>query len=326
MFGSALFGVLAIYFESNLSASVIGLMLTYSLTVTQTLNWMVRQSCEIETNIVSVERIKEYTELPKEAPHQIPQNAPSISWPESGKIEFKKYNMRYRKGLDLVLKNLSFSVSPHEKIGIVGRTGAGKSSLTLALFRIIEADSGSIIIDGVDIQKIGLTDLRSRITIIPQDPVLFAGTVRDNLDPFSVCSDQELWSVIEKSSLKPFIAKFSDGLDHEILQGGENFSVGQRQLICLARALIRKSSVLVLDEATAAIDVETDHMIQRTIRKEMKDCTILTIAHRINTVMDSDRILVMDQGCVAEFDSPAVLLSQKSSIFYSLAKEAGQSH
>jgi ATP-binding cassette, subfamily C (CFTR/MRP), member 1 len=182
-----------------------------------------------------VERLKEYIELPKEAPHHIPEKTPQMSWPDNGLIEFKNYSTRYRPGLDLVLRNFSLKIARHEKVGIVGRTGAGKSSLTLALFRIIEAESGSILLDGVDIKTIGLFDLRSRITIIPQDPVLFAGSLRENIDPFAVCSDQELWSVIEKSSLKSLVASFPSGLDHVVIQGGENFSVGQRQLICLAR-------------------------------------------------------------------------------------------
>ncbi|KAH9270061.1 hypothetical protein BASA83_007891 [Batrachochytrium salamandrivorans] len=324
VFGSALFSVVAIYFKSSITAGTIGLMLSYSLGVTQSLNWMVRQSCEIETNIVSVERIKEYVELEQEAPYEIPETAPPAEWPQQGKIEFKNYSTRYREGLGLVLKNISFSVKPHEKIGIVGRTGAGKSSLTLALFRLIEASEGSVMVDGINISQLGLFCLRSRLTIIPQDPVLFAETVRYNLDPFGTCSDTDLWASLESANLKEHIASLEGGLDFQIQQAGENFSVGQRQLICLARALLRKTNVLILDEATAAIDVGTDHIIQETIRREFHECTVLTIAHRINTVMDSDRILVLDQGHIAEFDSPQVLLKNKRSMFYSLAKEAGQ--
>ncbi|KAK6098443.1 hypothetical protein MT418_002471 [Batrachochytrium dendrobatidis] len=324
VFGSALFGVMAIYFHTSISAGTIGLMLSYSLGVTQSLNWMVRQSCEIETNIVSVERIKEYVDLKKEAPYEIEATTPPPAWPQHGNIEFKNYSTRYRAELGLVLKNISFNVRPHEKIGIVGRTGAGKSSLTLSLFRLIEASEGSIIIDGLDISTLGLACLRSRLTIIPQDPVLFAESVRYNLDPFSTRTDAELWTSLECANLKEHITSLEGGLDFKIQQEGENFSVGQRQLICLARALLRKTSVLILDEATAAIDVETDHLIQDTIRREFKECTVLTIAHRINTVMDSDRILVLDNGHVAEFDSPKVLLKNTKSMFYSLAQEAGQ--
>ncbi|KAJ3300226.1 Multidrug resistance-associated protein 1 [Borealophlyctis nickersoniae] len=286
--------------------------------------WQVRQSCEIETNIVSVERIKEYAELPQEAPYEIPGQHPDPRWPANGTIRFADYSTRYREGLDLVLQNISFSVNPKEKIGIVGRTGAGKSSLTLSLFRLVEAAGGSIQIDGLDISGLGLYDLRSRLTIIPQDPVLFAGTIRENLDPFGVYDDAAIWRALESASLKTHVSRLDDKLGAMVLQGGENFSVGQRQLICLARALLRKTKILVLDEATAAIDVETDTIIQKTIRQEFCDCTILTIAHRINTVMDNDRILVLDRGKIAEYDSPANLLRNKKSMFYGLAKESGQ--
>ncbi|KAI9207232.1 P-loop containing nucleoside triphosphate hydrolase protein [Polychytrium aggregatum] len=326
VFSSALFSVLSVLVFGTVSASLVGLTLTYAMTVTQTLNWMVRQSCEIESNIVSVERIKEYIDVAREAPYEIPEHQPPASWPRHGAIEFKNYSTRYRPGLDLVLKNLSFNVRPKEKIGIVGRTGAGKSSLTLSLFRIIEASSGTIAIDGIDISAIGLFDLRSKITVIPQDPVLFSGTIRDNLDPFGQFSDDQIWRALESSSLSGHVASLEAKLMSPVLPGGENFSVGQRQLICLARALLRKSSILVLDEATAAIDVETDNTIQKTIRAEFSKCTILTIAHRINTVMDSDRIMVLDRGQIVEFDSPKTLLQNKKSVFYSLAREAGQAH
>ena len=193
----------------------------------------------------------------------------------------------------------------------------------MALFRIVEAAQGSILIDDLDIRFLGLQDLRARLTIIPQDPVLFAGTIRENLDPFSMVSDEALWYALDNASLKSYILRQPEKLDYNVLQNGENFSVGQRQLICLARALVRKTNILVLDEATAAIDVETDSIIQKTIRREFKDATILTIAHRINTVIDYDRILVLEQGSIVEYDSPQVLLSRKDSKFYSLAHEAG---
>ncbi|KAJ3191005.1 hypothetical protein HK101_008174 [Irineochytrium annulatum] len=302
---------------------LVGLALTYSLNVTQSLNWMVRQSCEIETNIVAVERIKEYVELPQEAPYQIPNAVSSPGWPEHGVIEFKNYSTRYREGLDLVLNNISFAVKPNEKIGIVGRTGAGKSSLTLALFRIIEAVDGEIVIDSKDISKMGLYDLRSRMTIIPQDAFLFTGTVRDNIDPFRTASDSDLWAALEASNLKDVIARLEGKLDAPVFQNGENFSTGQRQLICLARAVMRKSKILVLDEATAAIDYETDAQIQKTIRELAQHSTVVTIAHRINTIIDYDRILVLDAGRVAELDTPEKLLSNRHSKFFALAKEAG---
>lgn len=324
IFGAAILAVVEVVYGGNLDAGLVGLSVSYALGTTQALNWVIRSFCEIETNIVSVERVKEYIDLPSEAPEIIETNRPSHIWPEKGMIEYRDYSTRYRAGLDLVLKGISFKVAPKEKVGIVGRTGAGKSSLSLSLFRIIEASSGSIVVDGVDISTIGLHDLRSRLTIIPQDPVLFAGTVRDNLDPFNAHDDVEIWQVLENSHLKDHIAKLEGKLNAVVLEGGENFSVGQRQLICLARALLRRTTVLVLDEATAAIDVETDSIIQETIRREFADCTILTIAHRINTVMDSDKILVLDQGMIAEYDSPKNLLAKPDSVFYSLAKQAGQ--
>ncbi|MFT7798876.1 multidrug resistance-associated protein 1-like isoform X1 [Arapaima gigas] len=206
-------------------------------------------------------------------------------------------------------------------VGIVGRTGAGKSSLTLGLFRIIEASEGSISIDGVDISTLGLHKLRSHITIIPQDPVLFSGTLRMNLDPFNHYSDEEIWQALELSHLKNFVFQLPDKLNHECSEGGENLSLGQRQLLCLARALLRKTKVLVLDEATAAVDLETDNLIQSTIRSQFEDCTVLTIAHRLNTIMDYTRVLVLDQGQMAEFDSPSNLIAKKG-IFYRMAKDS----
>ncbi|KAI9272857.1 multi drug resistance-associated protein MRP [Phascolomyces articulosus] len=324
IFGAAIFAVIGVIYGTGTSiidAGVVGLSVSYALSVTQALNWVIRTYCEIETNIVSVERVKEYIELPTEKYES--DRTVSKEWPEKGQINFQDYGARYRPGLDLALRDLSMNVRPQEKIGIVGRTGAGKSSMSLSLFRIIEAAKGNITIDGVDISTLRLFDLRSRLTIIPQDPVLFAGAVRENLDPFGTASDAELWDALELAHLKEHVSKMEGKLNAVVLEGGENFSVGQRQLICLARALLRRTNILVLDEATAAIDVETDAIIQETIRKQFADCTILTIAHRINTVMDSDRILVLDQGNIAEFDSPQNLLENKDSVFYSMAHEAG---
>jgi len=195
--------------------------------------------------------------------------------------------------------------------------------MTLGLFRIIESSNGRILIDGTDISKLGLQTLRSRLTILPQDCFLYSGTIRTNLDPFGAHTDTELWTALDNSHLKAFVVSQQRGLDYDISEGGDNLSVGQRQLICLARALLRKKNILVLDEATSGVDLETDCLIQSTIRKEFNDCTILTIAHRLNTIMDSDKVLVMDAGKVAEFDRPEVLLANERSIFYSLAKDAG---
>ncbi|KAK9303947.1 hypothetical protein QLX08_004533 [Tetragonisca angustula] len=320
IFFSALFAVLS---RDTIKSGVVGLSVSYALQITQTLNWLVRMTSDVETNIVAVERIKEYGETPQEAVWKNPDCTPPKEWPVQGRVEFKDYKVRYRENLDFVLCGLSFSVNGGEKVGIVGRTGAGKSSLTLALFRIIEAADGKIIIDDIDIAKLGLHDLRSRLTIIPQDPVLFSGSLRINLDPFNSYSDDEVWRALEHAHLKCFIKTLPNGLLYELSEGGENLSIGQRQLICLARALLRKTKVLILDEATASVDLETDDLIQRTIRQEFKDCTILTIAHRLNTILDSDRVIVLDNGRIVEYDSPESLLHNSTSLFNSIAKDAG---
>ncbi|XP_074036470.1 multidrug resistance-associated protein 1-like [Leptinotarsa decemlineata] len=316
---AALFAVIA----NNQVPGLVGLSVTYSLQITQSLNWLVKMTSDVETNIVAVERIKEYAEAKQEAAWEITNKNPPNSWPEIGTVEFKDYSVRYRPGLDLVLTNVSFHIKGGEKVGIVGRTGAGKSSLTLSLFRIIEAAAGSIFIDGVKISELGLHTLRSRLTIIPQDAVLFSGTLRMNLDPFDQYNDDAVWKSLEHAHLKDFVKDLHAGLNHEVTEGGENISVGQRQLICLARALLRKTKVLVLDEATAAVDLETDDLIQKTIETEFSDCTVLTIAHRLNTIMNSDRVIVLDKGKIIEFDTPSNLLKDENSIFYSMSKDAG---
>ncbi|KAM7339623.1 hypothetical protein ACRRTK_000238 [Alexandromys fortis] len=256
-----------------------------------------------------------------QAPWQIQETAPPSTWSHSGRVEFRNYCLRYREDLDLVLKNINITIEGGEKVGIVGRTGAGKSSLTLCLFRINESSEGEIIIDGVNIAKIGLHNLRFKI-IIPQDPVLFSGSLRMNLDPFGQYSDEEVWMTLELAHLKGFVSALPDKLNHECAEGGENLSVGQRQLVCLARALLRKTKILVLDEATAAVDLETDDLIQSTIRTQFEDCTVLTIAHWLNTIMDYTRVIVLDKGEVRECGAPSELLQHRG-IFYSMAKDAG---
>ncbi|XP_072883060.1 ATP-binding cassette sub-family C member 2 [Hemitrygon akajei] len=318
VFFAALFAVVS---RGNLESGLVGLSISYALNVTQALNWLVRQTSELETNIVSVERVAEYSQLENEAPWVL-ENRPAKSWPSKGEIRFVDYEARYRPELDLVLRGFSCDIRTNEKIGIVGRTGAGKSSLTNCLFRIIEAAGGKILIDGLDISTIGLHDLRQRLTIIPQDPMMFSGTIRMNLDPFNTYSDEEVWNTLELAHLKNFITGLPDKLQHGVSEGGENLSVGQRQLLCLARALLRKSKILILDEATAAVDLETDELIQSTIRSQFADCTMLIIAHRLFTIMDCTRVMVLDTGKILEFDTPAALLQSKG-FFYHMALDAG---
>ncbi|KAH9747862.1 ABC transporter C family member 2 [Citrus sinensis] len=304
-------------------ASTMGLLLSYTLNITNLLSGVLRQASRAENSLNAVERVGTYIDLPSEAPGMVESNRPPPAWPSSGSIKFEDVVLRYRPELPPVLHGLSFTVSPSEKVGIVGRTGAGKSSMLNALFRIVELERGKISIDGCDVSKFGLTDLRKVLSIIPQSPVLFSGTVRFNLDPFNEHTDADLWEALERAHLKDVIRKNSFGLAAEVSEGGENFSVGQRQLLSLARALLRRSKILVLDEATAAVDVRTDALIQRTIREEFKSCSMLIIAHRLNTIIDCDRILVLDAGQVLEHDTPEALLLREDSAFSRMVQSTG---
>ncbi|XP_030008225.1 ATP-binding cassette sub-family C member 5 [Sphaeramia orbicularis] len=291
-----------------------GLAISYAVQLTGLFQFTVRLASETEARFTSVERIHHYIQsLSQEAPARVKGHAPPVDWPQQGKLVFREVEMRYQENLPLVLNRISCTIRPKEKVGIVGRTGSGKSSLGVALFRLVECCGGSILIDSVDISDIGLADLRSKLSIIPQDPVLFSGTLRFNLDPFNQYTEDQIWNALDRSHMKECVSQLPLKLESEVVENGENFSVGERQLLCVARALLRQCKVLVLDEATAAMDAETDALIQETIRSSFQDCTTLTIAHRLHTVLASDRIMVLNQGQVVEFDEPSRLLANENS-------------
>lgn len=306
--------------------STMGLLLSYALNITSLMGNTLRQASRAENSLNAVERVGTYVDLPSEAPSIVEKYRPPKGWPSAGLIKFEDVFLRYRPDLPPVLHGLSFVVSPSEKVGIAGRTGAGKSSMVNALFRIVELEKGTILIDNCDISKLGLRDLRRAISIIPQSPVLFSGTVRFNLDPFTEHSDADLWESLERANLKEFIQNSSFGLDTQVAEGGDNFSVGQTQLLSLARALLRRSKILVLDEATAAVDVRTDALIQKTIREKFRSCTMLTVAHRLNTIIDCNRILVLNAGQVVECDAPGNLLLDEKSTFSQMVQSTGCSN
>lgn len=286
--------------------------------------WGMRQSTELENQMTSVERVLEYNDIEQEPPLETETDKkPPPSWPSKGEIEFRNLYLRYSPLEPPVLRNLNYKILPKQKVGIVGRTGAGKSSLIAALFRLTDLE-GQILVDGIDTQILGLHDLRSKISIIPQEPVLFSGTMRKNLDPFDEYSDEVLWKALEDVELKEAVAELAAGLNSKMSEGGSNFSVGQRQLVCLARAIVRNNKILVLDEATANVDPQTDSLIQTTIRKKFAQCTVLTIAHRLYTVMDSDRVLVMDAGQMVEFDHPHFLLQNENGVLSGMVKQTGR--
>ncbi|XP_072399320.1 probable multidrug resistance-associated protein lethal(2)03659 [Diabrotica undecimpunctata] len=310
-------------FRDTIHGGDLGLVITQYLGLMGSLQWGMRQWTELENNMTSVERILEYTRLETEPERKEPKNIPQ-PWPEKGLVEFKDVSLRYSPEDPPVLKGLNFTVQPKEKIGIVGRTGAGKSSTITALFQLYPLE-GTVVIDGVDTTQIPLDLVRTNISIIPQEPVLFSGKMRENLDPFENYSDDVLWNALDQVELKDVISELPAGLNTEVTEGGNNFSVGQRQLVCLARALIRNNKILVMDEATANVDPHTDSLIQKTIRDKFADCTVLTIAHRLHTVMDSDKILVMNSGRVEEFNHPYLLLQNVHGVLHNLVDATGPS-
>uniref|UniRef100_A0A665WHX0 ATP-binding cassette, sub-family C (CFTR/MRP), member 4 n=1 Tax=Echeneis naucrates TaxID=173247 RepID=A0A665WHX0_ECHNA len=308
--------------RDQLDAGSVGLALTYSVTLMGMFQWGVRQSAEVENMMTSVERVAEYTELESEAPWETDKRPPP-DWPRKGLVTFDGVNFSYSVDGPVVLRDLKATFRPKEKVGVVGRTGAGKSSLVSALFRLAEP-RGKIYIDGILTSEIGLHDLRRSVSIIPQDPVLFAGSMRKNLDPFSQHTDEELWNALQEVQLKTAVEELPGKLETVLAESGSNFSVGQRQLVCLARAILRRNRILVIDEATANVDPRTDELIQRTIRDKFRDCTVLTIAHRLNTIIDSDRILVLDAGRIDGYDEPYALLRDPGGLFYKMVQQTGK--
>lgn len=303
---------------SNSNPEYAGLVLTYSLMMTAAFQYAVRTSTETENLLVAVQRLKEYADNLSTEGIRDHYPRPPVDWPSAGQIIFKDVVVKYRPDLPPVLKRVNFTINPREKVGIVGRTGAGKSTLIQVLFRLIEPAGGDILIDGVSIINLDLPDLRRKLACIPQDPVLFVGNIRSNLDPFNEHDDSALWDALDRVHMKRMVEAMPESINSPIVEGGVNFSLGQRQLICIARAILRGARILIMDEATAAIDMESDQLIQTTVRSSFAEVTVLTIAHRLATIMDYDRIMVVADGGIAEFDNPQTLLANPDSIFYSM--------
>lgn len=305
----------------GLDAGLVGLVLTYTGTLTGLLNWGVRRFSEAELGLVAVERTRELFKCPQEGTAKPLPSVPA-DWPQQGAIQLAGVQARYREGLDLVIKGLDLDIPKHTKVGVVGRTGSGKSTLAKLLFRFLELVGGSITIDGIDISRVPLETLRARLTMIPQDPVLFAGPVRYSLDPAGKYTEEQLWAALEGVGLKQFFTEqVEGGLEADVAAGGENLSAGQRQLLCMARALLEKPSVLIMDEATSNIDGQTDERIQTMLRNSFSECTVISIAHRIDTIMWYDRVLVLEAGRVLEYDSPSTLAARPGSAFGALLDE-----
>uniref|UniRef100_M1ABF5 ABC-type xenobiotic transporter n=1 Tax=Solanum tuberosum TaxID=4113 RepID=M1ABF5_SOLTU len=298
-----------------------GMAFSYGLSLNATLVLCVQWQCTIANSIISIERLEQYMRIPSEESEILQINSPLPCWPTRGKVEICDLKVRYRQNAPLVLQGISCTFEGGQKIGVVGRTGSGKTTLISALFRLVEPTDGKIIIDECDISMIRLHDLRSRIGIIPQDPTLFTGSVRYNLDPLSKYSDDQIWEVLDKCQLREAVQEKEGGLDSSVLQDGSNWSMGQRQLFCLGRALLKRSRILVLDEATASIDNATDAILQKTIRLEFADCTVITVAHRIPTVMDYTKVLAISDGNLVEFDEPKKLINKEGSLFGMLVNE-----
>ncbi|KAK9666325.1 hypothetical protein RND81_14G177500 [Saponaria officinalis] len=298
-----------------------GLSVTYGLNLNMLQGWFIWNLCNMENKIISVERVLQYTSISSEPPLIVEENRPDPSWPSHGELEIQDLKVQYAPHMPLVLKGITCTFQGGKKTGIVGRTGSGKSTLIQALFRIVEPAAGQILLDGINICSVGLHDLRSRLSIIPQDPTMFEGTVRSNLDPLEEYSDDQIWEALDKCQLGDEVRKKDGKLDSIVSENGENWSMGQRQLVCLGRVLLKRSKVLVLDEATASVDTATDNLIQQTLREHFSDSTVIIIAHRITSVIDSDMVVLLCHGLVEECDTPLRLLDDKSSSFSKLVAE-----
>ncbi|XP_056408618.1 ATP-binding cassette sub-family C member 9-like [Hyla sarda] len=306
---------------SGLTSGIVGLGLTYALTVTNYLNWVVRNLADLEVQIGAMKKVNSFLNIESECyegtldSQQVPDD-----WPKNGEIKISDLCVRYESNLKPVLKHVKAYIKPGQKVGICGRTGSGKSSLSLAFFRMVDIFDGKIIIDGIDICKLPLHTLRSRLSIILQDPILFSGSIRLNLDPECKCTDDRLWEALEIAQLKNLVKSLPGGLDAMVTEGGENFSVGQRQLFCLARAFVRKSSILIMDEATASIDMATENILQKVVMTAFADRTVVTIAHRVHTILTADLVIVMRRGNILEYDTPESLLAQEDGLFASFVR------
>ncbi|XP_070223021.1 ATP-binding cassette sub-family C member 4-like, partial [Bos mutus] len=312
----------ALILAETLDLGQVGLVLSLTLTLMGMFQWCVRQSAEVENMMISVERVIEYTDLEKEAPWEL-EYRPPPSWPNEGLISFINVNFRHKSDGPLVLKNVYAYIHPGRKYGIVGRTGAGKSSLIAALFRLSELE-GDIYIDDILTTSIGLHDLRKKMSVALQEPVLFTGTMRKNLDPFNEHTDNELWNALEEVQLKESIEGLPAKMNTELSESGLNWSVGQKQLVCLARTILRKSQILILDKATSYVDPRTDELIQKKIHKRFAQCTVLTVAHRLSTIIDCELILVFDSGKREEYYPPYDLLQDRNSLFYKMVQQLGE--
>jgi len=297
--------------KGNIDPGIAAFGMSGTLSVTGMLSSLAMTIIGLETAFNTVERLVEYIELEPEAPFYNEENKPPDDWPDQGMIEIKDISFKYREDLDYALRDLTFTIPGGEKVGIVGRTGAGKSSLIVCLFRIRELSEGQILIDGIDIATLGLYDLRSRIAVIPQEPTMFVGTVRSNLDPTHTFSDDEIWEVLEVTKLTKIVNLENGGLSMPVSTGGNNFSIGQQQVFCLCRVLLKKPQVVIMDEATASVDIESDRMIQTLVKERFQDATVLTVAHRLETVVENDLIVVLSQGRLKELDTPVNLIADQ---------------